>query len=284
MSRSPGRFPRAGRTWSACRRSSTSACGGPGCSYGGPIAGAFNDHLTGHSARSTAHTSPRRSSRTWTSRLPVQPLSTGCGFVTVIDRDVILVRSDLAGASVSYAYGAYCSIPSLDGCNYDFVATTSIAGQVVKIERGFVGIDHHDRWRRLPGRQHAPGSSQAGRVEPVFAHRPVRAGLPAHPDDPTPTPPGRKLIVVGDINSDPRDPLLPVPEELQIGYGLPPVIVPPYTQFAAPVSVGGAGFTDAWTMRPGASTGKGAPLVGFSCCQDRGPRESPFDALRADRH
>jgi hypothetical protein len=30
----------------------------------------------------------------------------------------------------------------------------------------------------------------------------------------------------------------------------------------------GSGYTDAWTLRPGASTGKGAPLVGFSCCQD----------------
>ena len=38
-------------------------------------------------------------------------------------------------------------------------------------------------------------------------------------------------------------------------------------QFAAPVSLGGAGFTDAWTMRPGAEHGQGAPVIGFSCCQ-----------------
>jgi hypothetical protein len=43
---------------------------------------------------------------------------------------------------------------------------------------------------------------------------------------------------------------------------IPYLGIPPYMQMA------GTGFTDVWTLRPGAMTGKGAPLVGFSCCQD----------------
>jgi hypothetical protein len=69
-------------------------------------------------------------------------------------------------------------------------------------------------------------------------------------------PVGRELVIVGDINSDPRDEVLPGP--------LPPELAtPPYMQF-----VEWGGLTDVWTMRPGTATGKGAPLVGFSCCQD----------------
>jgi endonuclease/exonuclease/phosphatase family metal-dependent hydrolase len=56
------------------------------------------------------------------------------------------------------------------------------------------------------------------------------------------TPPGLSLIVVGDINSSPE-------HEPVLG------IVPPYMQFVE------AGYTDVWTLRPGA-------VAGFTCCQD----------------
>jgi endonuclease/exonuclease/phosphatase family metal-dependent hydrolase len=73
-----------------------------------------------------------------------------------------------------------------------------------------------------------------------------------------PPEPGRKLLLVGDMNSDPRDEVFP-----SVPPGLPAIVaVPPYQQFTALAS-----FTDIWTKRPGAMTGKGAPLVGFSCCQ-----------------
>jgi hypothetical protein len=60
-----------------------------------------------------------------------------------------------------------------------------------------------------------------------------------------PNPQGAKIIVVGDINSSPLD------QVLTVG---PYTIVPPYMQLA------GAGYTDAWTLRPG-------DPPGFTCCQ-----------------
>ena len=165
----------------------------------------------------------------------------------------------------------------MDGCNYDFVATTSIAGSSVRIERGFVGVD-----LTVGGSAYRVVNThlevrEPDRIEPVLeivqsaqAYQLILTATAAVPAD-------RKLIVVGDINSDPRDPLLPVPPPLQPILQTD-VIVPPYTQFIA------ATFTDAWTMRPGTATGKGAPLIGLSCCQLEDLVEPPFDAVRADRH
>jgi hypothetical protein len=154
----------------------------------------------------------------------------------------------------------------MDGCNYDFVATTSIGGNPLRIERGFVGIDltvGSSKYRvvntHLEVREPDGSNPYSRIVQSAQAYQLILTATAAVPTD-------RKLIVIGDMNSDPRDPLLPVPDFLQPVLGVP-VIVPPYMQFTAPVLAGGAGFTDAWTMRPGASTGKGAPLIGFSCCQ-----------------
>jgi hypothetical protein len=131
----------------------------------------------------------------------------------------------------------------------------------VKIERGFVGIDitiggadYRVANTHLEVRTPDGSNPYSRIIQSAQAYQLILTTTNT-------TPPGRKLIVVGDINSDPRDPLLPVPDFLQPILGVP-VIVPPYTQFMA------ATFTDAWTMRPGANTGKGAPLVGYSCCQD----------------
>jgi hypothetical protein len=241
------------------------SCAGPGCSYG-PIAGAFNDHLTGTLDALHGSYVAKAVVKNLDITLPVQTPNGGA-LVTVIDRDAILVRSDLAGAATVAPYGLFCTYPSVDGCNYDFVATTSIAGQTVKIERGFVGIDlavGGSKYRvvntHLEVREPDESNPYSRIVQSAQAYQLILTTTNT-------TPPDRKLIVIGDINSDPRDPLLPVPDFLQPLLGVA-VIVPPYTQFAAPVSVGGAGFTDAWTMRPGTSTGKGAPLIGFSCCQD----------------
>ena len=62
----------------------------------------------------------------------------------------------------------------------------------------------------------------------------------------------RSLIVVGDINSSPEDPIIPGPLPLP-----PPFdqgIFPPYMQFI------GSGYIDAWTLRPGNASE-------FTCCQ-----------------
>jgi endonuclease/exonuclease/phosphatase family metal-dependent hydrolase len=73
-----------------------------------------------------------------------------------------------------------------------------------------------------------------------------------------PTEPGQTTLVVGDMNSDPRDEIYPsVPPEY------PPIVaVPPYLQFTQL-----ARFTDVWTRQPAAAKGKGAPLGSFTCCQ-----------------
>jgi endonuclease/exonuclease/phosphatase family metal-dependent hydrolase len=218
---------------------------GNGCNFS-PIVGAFNDHLQG--TLDALHGAYVASAvvRNLNVTLPiVTPV--GGAYVTVIDRDAILVRSGLAGASSIVPYGYSCSYPSMDGCNYDVVAETSIAGQPVRIERGFVGIDLDlgaARYRivdtHLEVREPDPGNPFSRYFQSAQAYQLVNT-VPVALD-------GRQLIVIGDFNSAPTD--VPVGP-----------IVPPYMQFAA------AGFTDAWTMRPGAATGKGAPLVGLSCCQ-----------------
>jgi hypothetical protein len=245
---------------------------GDGCAYG-PIAGAFSDHLQGTLDALGGKYLAKAIVKNLDVTLPIVTPAGGA-YVHVVDRDVILVRSDLdAGAAV---VPFYLSCPttgpsraSIDGCNYDFVATTSIGGNPLRIERGFVGIDlavGGSRYRvvntHLEVREPDGSNPYSRIVQSAQAYELINVAM-AFPRELD-----RKLIVVGDINSDPRDQILPVPEALQLTYGLPPVIVPPYRLFTAPPLAGGGGFTDAWTMRPGAATGQGAPLIGLSCCQD----------------
>ena len=58
-------------------------------------------------------------------------------FVTVMDRDVILARKKVRANPVDFD----CSRPSLDGCNFVNVASTSLGGIPLNIERGFVAVD-----------------------------------------------------------------------------------------------------------------------------------------------
>lgn len=237
---------------------------GNGCLYG-PIAGAFNDHLTG--TLDALHGTYVAKAIVRNLNIAQLPIATPVGgaYVTVVDRDVILVRKDLDVATTTIVpYAALCYSPmpednhaSLDGCNYQVVATTSLGGQTVRIERGFVGIDlaigsatYRVVNTHLEVREPAEGNPLSRYFQSAQANELIQVTTQYMPAEP-----GRKLIIVGDINSDPSDvPLGP--------------IVPPYLQFTAPAVYGGGGFTDAWTMRPGANTGKGAPLVGYSCCQD----------------
>jgi hypothetical protein len=234
------------------------SCAGPGCSYG-PIAGAFNDHLTGTLDALNGTYVAKAIVRDLNVTLPIQT-PVGGAQVTVIDRDVILVRRDFADAATVAPLAGFCSHPSVDGCNYDVVATTSIAGQELRIERGFVGIDltvANKKYRivntHLEVREPDGSNPYSRIVQSAQAYQLILTTTNT-------TPHSRKLIVIGDINSDPRDPVLPVPDYLQPFLGTD-VIVPPYMQFI------GATFTDTWTMRPGAEQGQGAPLIGFSCCQ-----------------
>ena len=76
-------------------------------------------------------------------------------FLGVVDRDVIIARSDVAFAPIDFAAlnalnPALCPLPSADGCNYQEVASAPLTiplpggGSItlpVKFQRGYVGVE-----------------------------------------------------------------------------------------------------------------------------------------------
>ncbi len=168
------------------------------------------------------------------------------GLVGVIDRDVILARGDVTTSIPPVALSG-CRT-SLDGCNYQVVATVASPVGEIAAERGFVAVDAladnvsvrfvntHMEERQLNPLNPNPlmpaiQAAQAYELISILAFAPNPQGAP--------------VIVVGDINSSPKD------EITIVG---PYRIVPPYMQLA------GAGYTDAWTLRPGKP-------AGLTCCQ-----------------
>jgi endonuclease/exonuclease/phosphatase family metal-dependent hydrolase len=187
-------------------------------------------------------------------------------WLRVVDRDVILARRDVATGVVPY--NAICPLPAADGCNFQAVASAVISVEVpgvgavpvlVKFQRGFVGVNASVggvpyRFVNTHLETRLEGYGEPGRYfQSAQAAELLQFMLVYLPPEP-----GRRLLLTGDMNSDPRDETFP-----SVLPGYPPIVaVPPYQQFTAL-----AGLTDIWTRRPGASTGQGAPLVGFSCCQ-----------------
>lgn len=167
----------------------------------------------------------------------------GVGTVGITDRDVILARSDVPTSVVPIALSG-CRA-SVDGCNYQVVASVVSPVGTITSERGFVAVD-------------ALAGGQAFRV--ANTHLEVRTVDPTNPLSPAiqaaqafeliatlagfPNPLDAPIIVVGDINSSSKDPIIVVNSF---------TIVPPYTQLAA-------GYTDVWKLRPGKSPG-------FTCCE-----------------
>jgi endonuclease/exonuclease/phosphatase family metal-dependent hydrolase len=170
--------------------------------------------------------------------------------LTAIDRDVILVRSDLYGKPVSFNCSGQ---ESLDGCNYRFIASAQLpGGGELRVERGFVGIDikvQSNGYRlvntHLEVREPDKDNSLS-RVYQAAQAAELIATLKAT------TPHSRTLLVIGDLNSSPEDVEipgpLPLPEPFDRG------ITPPYWQLVD------AGFTDTWTRRPHFA-------LGLTCCQ-----------------
>ena len=182
-------------------------------------------------------------------------------FLSVADRDAILVRQDLAPYAQPVALNLYAGCrPSLEGCNYQAVPTLDTALGPVTIERGYAAVDlllagqpYRIFGTHLEVRQIIPGSDPLAlstrtlqRMQAAELQQ-VAGAFPALP--------GTRKLIVGDINSAAAD-----------GFETIPTLIgplpPPYAIFA------GSGYNDVWTLRPGAATGKGAPLVGNSCCQD----------------
>ena len=185
-------------------------------------------------------------------------------YVGVVDRDVILARTGVQYSVTNFAALSplACVLPSEDGCNYQAAAEVVlvIAGMPVPIrfERGFVGVDaivdgvpYRFVNTHLETRLESFGPS--GRFFQAAQTAELLGTLQAYGDFVAPL---EQVLLVGDFNSDPRDEAVPVPPPLPGYLGLPP-----YMQMSL------SGFTDAWTLRPGSAAGRGAPLVGFSCCQ-----------------
>ncbi|NJD30906.1 MAG: hypothetical protein FIB04_03385 [Gammaproteobacteria bacterium] len=182
-------------------------------------------------------------------------------FLTVMDRDAILVRQDLApfAAPVPLAANPACR-PSLEGCNYIAVPTVTTSLGDITVERGYAAIDlllagqpYRIFATHLEQRELVPGNVESRVLQRLQAAELVQVadGFPALP--------GTRKLIVGDINSGPSDPLVALPTPIG-------PLPPPYFIFTGPAP--GGAYTDAWTLRPGTATSNGAPLVGFSCCQD----------------
>ncbi len=182
--------------------------------------------------------------------------------VNIVDRDVTLVRSDLESSATAVDYTVFqpdfCQTPSANGCNYEVVVTATLPdgtpdGTEIRIERGFVGVDvtvDGTDYRFVNthlGVQRPDGTDLSSIFQAAQAQELIET-LGAT------TPSNKLLIVVGDINSSPDDPIIVVPD--QVPPDFPSVIVPPYTQFVM------AGYTDAW-MR------KRINKRGYTCCQDK---------------
>lgn len=168
--------------------------------------------------------------------------------VSVADRDAILVRKGLSAAWVDFGAVGACPRPSDQGCNFVTrpPAQTTPVGEIA-IERGFLAVDVTVKGRayrvfntHLEQRLLAPSLPETRLLQVGQAIEVAQTALGTWDG-------ARKVIVVGDMNSDPQD-TIPSPP-------YPPNVPTPYMVFTLL-----NGFTDAWTMRPRASEGD-------TCCQ-----------------
>lgn len=177
-------------------------------------------------------------------------------FIQVLDRDVILARSDVSASVVPFPCEGFGLYPSEDGCNFSEIARADALGETINIQRGFVGVD-------------ATVNGQDYRF--VNTHLEVQYPAPLQ-DAPLiqavqatelivvqwlfPPPAGTKLMIVGDINSNPLHPVF-----LTSGGWM---AYPPYKQLEGGVSIVGgpisAPYTDIWPLRPGKPRG-------LTCCE-----------------
>lgn len=204
------------------------------------IAGAFQDHL----ALTTAALGPTYNVAAIVQNFTIDSYDVYPGipfffngvpaFLQVMDRDVILARSDVATTPFN---GYPCTKPSVNGCNYEIDLPLGALGSV---KRGFVivnadvggsGYRFVNTHLEVEGGAVIPGEIQAAQAFQLLT---TVLGT---------TPPGLRLVIVGDMNSSPDDPASSLPT--------------PYIQFAA------AGLYDAWLLRPG-------NVAGLSCCQLEG--------------
>lgn len=174
--------------------------------------------------------------------------------LAVADRDAILVRKGLPASWVNFVPFGACTKPSDQGCNYvtapppvTVTLPSPLPPVTIAIERGFLAVDVTVRSRayrvfntHLEQRLLAPNLPETRLLQVGQAFELVTTALATR--DAT-----KKLIVVGDINSDPTDSISSPP--------YPPNTPTPYMLFTL------NGFTDTWTMRSGSGDG-------LTCCQE----------------
>ncbi len=172
-------------------------------------------------------------------------------FVTVIDRDVILARSDVTANAVEFDC---LGKASLDGCNYNLVAPAAVGPFNFNIERGFVAVDAlvgNTTYRFV--NTHLEVKQLGDSVESLFLQPAQASQLWGALLSSGSFNPATRLIVAGDFNSSPVD-------ESPLG------LVPAYQQFVSGKTLYGdtlpvpVSLTDTWTMRPGKPDG-------FTCCE-----------------
>jgi hypothetical protein len=166
--------------------------------------------------------------------------------VSLVDRDVILVREGVTATPVDYTAFQdvdICLKPSADGCNYSLVISAPTLLGPISIQRGFVAVDatiDGAVYRLVNTHLEVQFPDLTNPLSEVY--QAVQSGELLQILLQT-TPLDRSLVVVGDMNSSPDHPAIP-------GLGIPT----PYQQFV------GTGFTDIWQLRPGG-------LPGYTCCQ-----------------
>jgi hypothetical protein len=172
--------------------------------------------------------------------------------LSIVDRDVILARDGVDATPVNFQVLGVCPKPSADGCNYRAALVVTTPLGTIDVERGFVAIDttiDGKNYRLVtthPEIQHPDPTNPASQFfQAAQAAELIQILLNTTPLD-------RSLVVVGDMNSDPREPNIPGPLPLPAPFNSG--IITPYHQFVE------AGFTDIWELRPGNQPGD-------TCCQ-----------------
>ena len=175
-------------------------------------------------------------------------------FIQVLDRDVILARSDVP--TTVAALPCLSAKASEDGCNYSTIAEADALGETISIQRGFVAVDaevngQHYRFVNTHLEVQFPAPEQDAPLIQAAQATELIATMTLFPP-----PAGANLIIVGDINSDPLHPVF------QTSFG--EMAYPPYKQLQMGLSVWGdplsASYTDIWSLRPGKPPG-------HTCCE-----------------
>ncbi len=154
---------------------------------------------------------------------------TGLGLVRVIDGEALLVRDDVAFADAAGThYSVNLEVPVGDP-PYAFV----------EFLRGFVAADVEVRGRayRVVSTHLETRGADLGPMVPFIQAAQAQELIATLSGETLP------VILVGDLNASPSDPVSPP-------------LVPPYAQFVA------SGFVDLWTLH------RGLPDPGFTCCQE----------------